>query len=102
MAVLVLRQTLEFNAWLRALKDRTARAKINVRLLRLAQGNPGDVKAVGEGVSEIRIDSGPGYRIYFVRHGRELIVILHGGDKSGQSRDIAKAKKLAANLRDLT
>ena len=80
------------------LRDRRARAKIAARIDRLAFGNPGDVEPVGEGVSELRIHSGPGYRVYFAQRGETLIVLLCGGDKLTQSRDIKAAKMLAANL----
>jgi putative addiction module killer protein len=92
------RQTEVFAAWLRALRDRRARARIQVRIDRLQLGLPGDTKPVGEGVSELRIDYGPGYRVYFVRRGRELIVLLAGGDKRTQDRDIKKAIQLAQDL----
>lgn len=92
------RQTEAFAAWFRKLRDERARARILVRLRRLSLGNPGDVRAVGEGVSEIRIDYGPGYRVYFVTHGEPLIVLLIGGDKRTQSRDIQAAVALAKNL----
>jgi putative addiction module killer protein len=92
------RQTALYAAWFRGLRDRTARARIDVRLRRLSLGNPGDVKAVGDGVSELRIDFGPGYRVYFVQRGELLIVLLAGGDKSTQSKDISAAKSLARDL----
>ncbi|HEY2068736.1 MAG TPA: type II toxin-antitoxin system RelE/ParE family toxin [Rhizomicrobium sp.] len=88
-------QTAEFSDWLAALRDSKARTRINARIDRLAVGNPGDVKAVGSGVSELRIDYGPGYRVYFIRRGQALIVLLAGGDKRTQSKDIAKAIDLA-------
>ncbi len=94
------RKTLAFADWMAALRDRRARAKIAARIDRLAFGNPGDVAPVGRGVSELRIPYGPGYRVYFVRRGRTTIVLLHGGDKSTQARDIETAKKLAAELED--
>lgn len=72
--------------------------RINIRIRRLSLGNPGDVRPVGEGISELRIDYGPGYRIYFVERGNELILLLMGGDKSSQQKDIAKAKALAEEL----
>jgi putative addiction module killer protein len=92
------RQTAVFTAWLGELRDIAARARIVARIRRLEAGNPGDVKAVGEGVSEMRITYGPGYRVYFVSQGREIIILLSGGDKSTQSADIAKAKTLAKEL----
>lgn len=79
-----------------SLRDGRARVKITARLRRLSLGNPGDVAPVGEGVSEMRIDFGPGYRVYFLQHGMALAVVLGGGDKSTQSGDIKKALKLAA------
>ncbi|MEQ1931616.1 MAG: type II toxin-antitoxin system RelE/ParE family toxin [Parvularculaceae bacterium] len=84
-----------FSLWLRGLRDTKARVRILARLRRMELGNPGDVKSVGDGVYEMRIDYGPGYRLYFVRRGRDLIVLLAGGDKSSQDRDIARAKALA-------
>ena len=75
-----------------------ARARILVRIERLAAGNPGDVKAVGEGVSELRIDYGPGYRVYYKKHGRKVIILLAGGDKRTQTKDIKIALRLAQNL----
>lgn len=95
-----LRQTERFEAWLNRLADRIARSRILVRIDRLALGNPGDVKPVGQGVSELRIDYGPGYRVYFVRRGEKLIVLLAGGDKRTQSKDIEEAIALAAGWRD--
>ncbi|WP_454917075.1 type II toxin-antitoxin system RelE/ParE family toxin [Xanthobacter sediminis] len=94
------RQTEEFSNWLAALRDAQARARILNRMRRLAAGNPGDVKPVGAGVSEMRIDHGPGYRVYFVQHGAVLVVLLCGGDKRTQERDIARAKALAETLED--
>jgi putative addiction module killer protein len=93
-----IRQTEVFAAWLRALRDRQARARIQVRIDRLQLGLAGDAKTVGEGVSEMRIDYGPGYRVYFTRRGRECIILLAGGDKSTQERDIKKAIQLARDL----
>jgi len=92
------RQTEVFARWLGSLRDRQARARIQVRIDRLEIGNPGDVKPVGGGVSEMRIDYGPGYRVYFVERGRELVILLAGGDKRAQSRDIAMAQEMARNL----
>lgn len=94
------RRTDAFIAWLNGLKDRRAAARIAARILRLEDGNIGDVKSVGEGVSEMRIDYGPGYRVYFVQTGRTVILLLCGGDKSRQARDIAKAKKLARESKE--
>ena len=84
--------------WFAGLRDREARARITVRIRRLSLGNPGDVTPVGGGVSEMRIDYGPGYRVYFVRRGDTLIVLLAGGDKGTQARDISTALKLARFL----
>lgn len=97
--MLVLRQTDTFRKWQRKLKDETAKALIAARLLRLANGIAGDVAPVGEGVSELRIHYGPGYRIYFKQSGTEIIVLLCGGDKQSQQRDIKTAKALAADWR---
>jgi putative addiction module killer protein len=96
--VVEIRRTPVFDKWLRKLRDTQARAKILVRIDRLSRGNPGDVKPVGEGVSEMRIDYGPGYRVYYVQRGSALIVLLVGGDKSSQESDIAKAIELARGL----
>lgn len=93
-----IRKTAEFAYWLDSLHDIQARARILVRIERLAAGLAGDVKAVGSGVSELRIQYGPGYRVYFRRAGRELIVLLAGGDKSTQTRDIRLAIHLAKHL----
>lgn len=83
-----------FDVWLRALRDLQGRARIDMRIKRLANGNPGDVRPVGRGVSELRIDIGPGYRVYYATRGEELIVLLAGGDKSTQVRDIENALAL--------
>lgn len=90
-----LKQTETFRKWERRLRDRKARAAIAARLFRLANGLAGDAAPVGEGVSELRIHYGPGYRVYFCRRGSEIILLLCGGDKSTQARDIEKAKQLA-------
>jgi putative addiction module killer protein len=92
------RQTAVFARWLANLRDGRARARINVRIRRLAIGNPGDVKPVGGDVSEMRIDYGPGYRVYFVRRGEVLVILLAGGDKRTQDHDIAMALELARDL----
>lgn len=98
--MLEVRKTGAFEDWLMGLKDQRGKAKIVARIDRLALGNPGDVSPVGEGVSELRIHFGPGYRVYFVRRGQALMVLLCGGDKSSQERDIAQAKSLATGLED--
>jgi putative addiction module killer protein len=89
------RQTEAFSTWLQNLRDAKARTKILVRIERLADGNPGDVSPVGEGVSELRIHYGPGYRVYYINRGSEIVLLLCGGDKASQARDIASAKQLA-------
>jgi putative addiction module killer protein len=89
------RTTETFAAWLHDLRDAKARSKITVRIQRLEDGNPGDVGPVGEGVSEMRIHHGPGYRIYYVGRGAEIVLLLCGGDKASQARDIEAAKRLA-------
>lgn len=91
-----LRQTETYRRWERKLKDQKARAAIAARIFRLANGLAGDVSPVGGGVSELRIHYGPGYRIYFQRRGDEIIILLCGGDKGSQDRDIRTAKQLAA------
>lgn len=93
-----IRKTAIFAQWLDGLRDLQARARIQARIERLAMGNAGDVKPVGEGVSELRINQGPGYRVYYKQRGKELIVLLAGGDKSTQTRDISIALRLARNL----
>lgn len=98
MHVLEVRQTEMFATWFQALRDRRARARVQVRIDRLSLGNPDDVRPVGEGVSEFRIDYGPGYRIYFIQRGATLIVLLAGGDKGSQTRDIGIALQLARSL----
>ena len=99
MAVLTeVRQTDVYTRWFSRLRDRRARARIDLRIRRLSLGNPGDVRPVGVGVSELRIDYGPGYRVYFVRRGSALVILLAGGDKSSQQRDITRARDLARGL----
>ena len=93
-----LRKTQLFVQWLDGLRDIKGRARVQARIERLAAGNPGDVEPVGEGVSEMRIDYGPGYRVYFRKRGRELVILLAGGDKSTQAKDIKVALRLARNL----
>lgn len=96
--MLEVRKTEVYAKWLDGLRDLRARARILVRVERLLDGNPGDVRAIGEGVSELRLDYGPGYRVYFKKHGDMLIVLLAGGDKRTQSQDIRTALNLARNL----
>jgi putative addiction module killer protein len=91
-------ETKIYSAWFVRLRDERARARINTRIYRLSLGNAGDVKPVGSGISEMRIDYGPGYRIYFARRGQKLVILLCGGDKSSQASDIASAKALAADM----
>ncbi|MEI2609656.1 MAG: type II toxin-antitoxin system RelE/ParE family toxin [Candidatus Promineifilaceae bacterium] len=93
-----IRKTEAFVKWLDGLRDIKARSRVLARIERLVAGNPGDVKPVGEGVSELRIDYGPGYRVYFVRQGQAVIILLAGGDKSTQAKDITTAIRLARNL----
>ena len=92
------RQTLAFSDWLNNLRDVRAKTRIAIRIARIEAGLMGEVKSVGDGVSEVRIDFGPGYRLYFTRRGEELIILLCGGDKGSQARDIAKAKEMVAQL----
>jgi putative addiction module killer protein len=92
------RQTALYSKWFFELRDRQARARIDIRLRRLSLGNPGDARPVGGGVSELRINYGPGYRVYFVQRGAELVILLAGGDKSSQESDIRAAKALAREL----
>lgn len=94
------RQTDEYERWFDSLRDRQAKARIDIRVRRLSLGNPGDAKPVGEGVSELRIDYGPGYRVYFVQRADVLIVLLAGGDKRTQNQDIRIAKQLARDLQE--
>lgn len=96
--MLAIRKTEVFARWLDGLRDIRARARVQVRIERLAAGNPGDVQPVGEGVSEMRIDYGPGYRVYFKKIGSEVVILLAGGDKRTQSADIKTALRLARNL----
>jgi len=96
--MLAIRKTDIYAQWIDSLRDLRARARIQVRIERLAAGNPGDVKAVGDGISELRIDYGPGYRVYFTKRGREVVILLAGGDKSTQAADIKIALRLARNL----
>ena len=96
------RQTKIFAKWFENLKDRKARSRIQARIYRLEQGNYGDVAPVGDGISELRIFYGPGYRVYFIQKGSIIVILLSGGDKSSQQADIASAKVLAEQLRGLS
>jgi putative addiction module killer protein len=96
--MLEIRETSAYAAWFSALRDRAAKARIDIRIRRLSLGNPGDVRPVGEGVSELRIHYGPGYRIYLTMQGEAIVILLAGGDKSSQDQDIRLAKHLARNL----
>jgi putative addiction module killer protein len=92
------RQTATYANWFAGLRDRVAKARIDIRIRRLLLGNPGDVKPAGEGVSELRLDYGLGYRVYFIQMGELFIVLLACGDKSSQERDIREARMLARDL----
>lgn len=92
-------ETDEFQQWISSLRDRQARDRINTRLTRVRQGNFGDTDSVGGGLSEMRIHYGPGYRLYFMREGMTVVVLLCGGDKDTQSSDIRRARRLAADWR---
>ena len=96
--MLEVRQTSVYAKWFADIRDRTAKARIDIRIRRLSLGNPGDVKPVGEGVSELRVDHGPGYRVYFIQKANFYIVLLGGGDKASQEKDIHNAKALAREL----
>ena len=91
-------KTSTYTKWERSLRDRRAVYRVAVRVNRLLGGNAGDAKSVGEGVSEMRINYGPGYRVYYKKRGEEIVILLVGGDKSTQASDIAMAKKLAAEV----
>ena len=98
--VIEVRKTEVFARWLDGLRDLRARARVQARIERLMTGNPGDNKPVGEGVFEMRIDYGPGYRVYFKKRGRDLIILLAGGDKSKQAKDIQNALRMARNIQE--
>ena len=93
-----IRQTEVYARWFNRLRDRQARARILARIRRLSLGNPGDVEPIGEGISEMKIDHGPGYRVYYAKRGEALVILLVGGDKRRQKKDIARAKELAREL----
>jgi len=99
-SMITVRETVEFAKWMKGLKDRKTRLVINARIRRISVGNFGDSKPVGSGISELRIDYGPGYRVYFTQEGKEIIILLCGGNKSSQSRDIETAKRIANNLEE--
>ena len=92
------RQTAEFSGWLHRLRDANAVARIVGRIRRMEQGNPGDTRGTGHGILEMRIDCGPGYRIYYVHRGAQIVILLCGGDKRTQPKDIKRAEKLAETL----
>lgn len=93
-----IRKTTRYSEWIDGLQDHRGRARILARVERLASGHAGDMKPVGEGVSELRIDVGPGYRVYFKKVGTEMVILLAGGDKHSQAKDIRMAKQMARNL----
>ncbi|QND50813.1 type II toxin-antitoxin system RelE/ParE family toxin [Phyllobacterium sp. 628] len=94
------RQTDVYSTWFAKLKDHNARSRINVRIRRLELGNPGKVEPVGEGVSELKIDYGPGYRVYYINRGNTVVILLCGGDKSTQDEDIKTAKQMASEIKE--
>ena len=96
--MLEIRQTSTYADWFSNLRDRAAQTRVDIRIRRLSLGNPGDVKPIGEGVSELRVDYVPGYRVYFIKRAELYVVLLAGGDKSSQANDVAKAKALAREL----
>ena len=98
--VVQVRQTEAYAKWFAGLRDRVARARIDIRIRRLSLGNSGDAKPVGGSVSELRVDHGPGYRVYFIQHGEVVIVLLAGGNKSTQENDIRRAKSLAKDFKE--
>lgn len=93
-------ETLVYRGWINSLRDRAGRARIQVRVDRLVHGNPGDYRDLGKGVSELRIDVGPGYRVYYLKRGDRLLLLLAGGDKSTQQKDIQSAMRLAENYEE--
>ena len=95
-----IRTTEIYRDWINALKDRAARARIQVRVDRLAHGNPGQHRNLTNGVSELKVDVGPGYRVYYTHRGEELLILLVGGDKSSQPKDIALALELSSSLQE--
>lgn len=99
--MITVRETEQFKAWIRALKDRQTKQIINAHIRRMSAGSFGDSKTVGNGISELRINHGPGYRVYYTQRDHEIMILLCGGDKSTQSRDIEAAKEIAANLEEV-
>lgn len=100
MRMIEVRETEAFSIWFASLKDKQARARIVVRIRNLSLGNPGDCKPVGKGVSEMRVHYGPGYRVYFVKRGKAVVILLGGGNKSTQKEDIVAALALARDIRE--
>jgi len=98
---LIIKETDIFKKWMRELKDRMARSIINARIRRLSLGNRGDTEYIADGVSELRINFGPGYRVYYIQVKKRIIILLCGGDKSSQNRDIEKAKHISSSLEEL-
>jgi putative addiction module killer protein len=98
--VIQIQQTETYAKWFAGLRDRVARARIDIRIRRLSLGNAGDAKPVGDGVSELKVDYGPGYRVYFIQHDEVVIVLLAGGDKSTQYKDISHPKSLARDFKE--
>ena len=96
----MIRETENFKKWIRNLKDQIARSIINARIRRISAGNFGDTRPVGDGISELRIDYGPGYRVYFIQQENEIVILLCGGDKSTQSKDIEVAKRIVKNIEE--
>jgi putative addiction module killer protein len=95
-----IRQTETYRKWFNSVRDRNAKVRIDLRIRRLSLGNTGDVKPVGGGISELRIDYGPGYRVYYIKRENQIIILLAGGDKSTQSKDIKKAQELSRKLEE--
>jgi len=96
--VIKIKQTEAYEEWFDSLSDSRAKARIDVRIRRLSLGNPGETRPVGEGVMELKIDYGPGYRVYYVSKGKTFVILLAGGDKKTQNKDIARAKILAKEI----
>jgi len=98
--MITVRETESFKKWIQDMKDKVAQSIITARIRRISAGNFGDAKPIGDNVSELRIDYGPGYRVYFTRRVQEVVILLCGGDKSTQSRDIETSKRIAENIRE--